>query len=30
MPRRLLEMQMSRDGCRSLGVAENVERKQEQ
>lgn len=30
MPRRLLEMQMSKDGCRSLSVAENVEKKQEQ
>lgn len=30
MPRKLLDMQMSKDVCRSLGVAENVERKQEQ
>lgn len=30
MPRKLLDMQMSKDGCRSLGVAKNVERKQEQ
>jgi hypothetical protein len=30
MPGRLLEVQMSKEGCRRLGVVEKAERKQDQ